>query len=511
MQTILLDGRGALAEWRDAARGLLLSGIRPDRVEWRVRSGDAGLFDAAVPMPSAPPSPAPGQGTLSVPRAFMELAETVLCHRDVRRFALLYRVLWRLQTDRSLLATAVDEDMAVLRLMEKSVRRDSHKMKAFLRFKEVDADRDGRRRFVAWFEPDHFIVARTAPFFQRRFTDMDWLILTPKGTAAWDGRTLEVTDSAAKRPDLDDQTDELWRTYFRHIFNPARLKVKAMQAEMPKKYWKNMPEAALIPELIASAEARIGAMIEAEQKAPPVRHERRRPLGGPAPEAPRSPLESLAREVAACSLCPLHAHATQTVFGEGAPDASLVIIGEQPGDTEDLAGRPFVGPAGKVLDAALGKAGIARETVWLTNAVKHFKYEPRGKKRIHQRPNSGEIAHCRFWLQREIEAIRPRVILAMGATAVEALTERADAFPALKGRQVPLGAEAVLVVTVHPSYLLRLPDPEARAREQAGFEAMVALAGRLAAGDGTAGQGYSLSPAPGAGQSGTAWQDRRHE
>lgn len=505
MRTVLLDGRGAIAEWRDAARGLLLAGIPPERVEWRVRNGDAGLFDAGAAALADSPSGSPGQGTLSVPRAFLELAETVLCHRDVRRFALLYRVLWRLQNDRTLLSTAVDEDVAVLRLMEKSVRRDSHKMKAFLRFKEADADQDGRRRFVAWFEPDHFIVARTAPFFQRRFTDMDWLILTPRGTAAWDGRTLEVTDRAARRPDLDDATDELWRTYFRHIFNPARLKVKAMQSEMPKKYWKNMPEAALIPELIATAEARIGQMIEAELKAPPVRHDRRRLPVGPVAEAPRGALESLAREAAACTLCPLHAHATQTVFGEGPPDAALVIIGEQPGDTEDLAGRPFVGPAGKVLDAALASAGIRRETVWLTNAVKHFKYEPRGKKRIHQRPNSGEIAHCRFWLQREIETIRPKVILAMGATAVEALTERADAFPALKGRQVPLGEGAVLVVTVHPSYLLRLPDPEARSREQAGFEAMVALAGRLAAGV----EERTGLPAPDAGQSRDPWQDRR--
>lgn len=390
-------------------------------------------------------------------------------------------MLWRLQADRSLLANAVDRDMAVLHLMEKAVRRDSHKMKAFLRFKETTPAADGRRRFVAWFEPDHFTVARTAPFFQRRFTDMDWLILTPRGTAAWDGEQLEVTDQTARRPDLEDQTDELWRTYFRHIFNPARLKVKAMQSEMPKKYWKNMPEAALIPELIATAEARIGAMIEAEKSVPPVRHERRRPLPLAANDAPAGALDILARETGACTRCPLHAHATQAVFGEGPERAALLILGEQPGDTEDLAGRPFVGPAGKVLDAALGKAGIRRDKVWLTNAVKHFKYEPRGKKRIHQRPNSGEIAHCRWWLRREIETIRPKVILAMGATALEALTGRADAFASLKGQQVQLGEEAILVITVHPSYLLRLPDPLTRAREQAGFEAMVALAGRLAA------------------------------
>lgn len=478
MRTVYLTGRGDLAEWREAARALLLSRIPPEDIDWRLRSAEGGLFEEAAPVA---PAPVPGKA-LSVPRAFLDFAATVLCHRDPRRFGLLYRVLCRLQADRSLLANAMDEDMAILGLMEKSVRRDSHKMKAFLRFKETAAATDGRRRFVAWFEPDHFIVARTAPFFQRRFTDMDWLILTPKGTAAWDGTHLEVTDQTARRPDLEDQTDELWRTYFRHIFNPARLKVKAMQSEMPKKYWKNMPEAALIPELIATAEARIGAMIEAEQTQPPLRHERRRAMPLAANDAPAGALDILAREAGACTRCPLHAHATQTVFGEGPERAALLILGEQPGDTEDLAGRPFVGPAGKVLDAALGKAGIRRDKVWLTNAVKHFKYEPRGKKRIHRRPNAGEVAQCRWWLRREIEIIRPKVILVMGATALEALTGKGEAFAALRGQQVQLGEEAMLVITVHPSYLLRLTDPLTRAREQAGFEAMVALAGRLAAG-----------------------------
>lgn len=498
MRTVLLDGRGDVGEWRDQARALLLAGIPPEEVNWRVRSGAASLFEESPePVPRTGPAAA-----LVVPRAFLGLAEAVVCHADPRRFSILYRLLWRLQSDRSLMTTPTDQDMAVLQLMEKSVRRDSHKMKAFLRFKETTPAGNGRRRFVAWFEPDHFIVARTAPFFQRRFTDMDWLILTPRGTAAWDGERLEVTDRAARRPDLEDQTDELWRTYFRHIFNPARLKVKAMQSEMPKKYWKNMPEAALIPELIASAEARIGAMIEAEARQPPARHERRKPLAHSGADAPEAALERLAREAAACTLCPLHAHATRTVFGEGPDNARLLILGEQPGDKEDLAGRPFVGPAGKVLEAALQKAGIDRSAVYLTNAVKHFKYEPRGKRRLHRRPDSGEIAHCRFWLQREIETILPAVILAMGASAVEGLTGRADAFPRMKGRQVQLGPDAVLLVTVHPSYLLRLPDPEARAREQAGFEAMVALAGRLAR------EGGGLT-APDAGQSSAAWQDRR--
>ncbi|RIV13069.1 DUF4130 domain-containing protein, partial [Klebsiella pneumoniae] len=126
-------------------------------------------------------------------------------------------------------------------------------------FKEVPLQQDvvGRRRFIAWFEPDHFIVERKAAFFQRRFTDMDWLIVTPKGSARWDGETMQTSRMAAEKPDISDDTDELWRTYYANIFNPARLKIKAMTAEMPKKYWKNLPEADLIPDLILNAERRV--------------------------------------------------------------------------------------------------------------------------------------------------------------------------------------------------------------------------------------------------------------
>jgi DNA polymerase len=206
---------------------------------------------------------------MRVPPVFIELAEAVICHSDSARFGLLYRLLWRLQTDRRLLEVASDEDVSVARLMAKNVRRDAHKMTAFVRFKEVEAAAaNGRRKFIAWFEPDHHIVARKAPFFQRRFADMDWIIATPKGSAAWDGQKLTISTDPCEKPDLTDEADELWRIYFASIFNPARLKVKAMQAEMPKKYWKNLPEAALIPDLIAQAEAKVLEMAKRQASEP---------------------------------------------------------------------------------------------------------------------------------------------------------------------------------------------------------------------------------------------------
>lgn len=188
-------------------------------------------------------------------------------------------------------------------------------------------------------------------------------------------------------------------------------------------------------------------------------------------------LEAARAAVEDCRRCPLYGPATQAVFGEGPSEAGLMLVGEQPGDREDRQGRPFVGPAGQVLDAAMEKAGIDRDRVYLTNAVKHFKFTPRGKRRMHQRPDGGEIQACRFWLRLEQQFVRPRVVVALGATAARSLLERAGiTISRLRGTPIPLGDGMVLFVTNHPSYLLRLPDAEARARERAKFEADLVLA-----------------------------------
>ncbi len=264
---VRLEARGDFEEWRVAARDLLAQGIAPRDVDWGAGGGGCldGLFDDAPP-------PRKTEAAVTVPAAFLDVAADLVCHSDPARFALAYRLLWRLQGKRALLDIVTDPDVARAHLMRRAVHRDSHKMTAFVRFREVEAD--GRRRFVAWFEPDHYIVARMAPFFRRRFADMDWLIATPKGSAAWDGTDLRFTPEAAARPDLHDATDDLWRTYYASIFNPARLKVKMMQTEMPKKYWKNLPEADLIPQLIAGAESRVREMAEREAGPAPKFHER---------------------------------------------------------------------------------------------------------------------------------------------------------------------------------------------------------------------------------------------
>jgi uracil-DNA glycosylase len=181
-------------------------------------------------------------------------------------------------------------------------------------------------------------------------------------------------------------------------------------------------------------------------------------------------LKAVANEAASCTLCSLYRNATQTVFGEGTARARIMLVGEQPGDQEDVAGHPFVGPAGKVLDHAMAEAGLDRKKVYLTNAVKHFKNEPRGKKRLHKRPNRYEVEVCRVWLRQEISLVKPRLILALGVTAAVALAGRPVVLARERGKMIELADGQRGMVTTHPSSILRMPDQRAR---HAAFAALV--------------------------------------
>jgi uracil-DNA glycosylase family protein len=187
------------------------------------------------------------------------------------------------------------------------------------------------------------------------------------------------------------------------------------------------------------------------------------------PSNVRSAWEALFEEARRCTRCDLYKYATQTVFGEGPLNASIMFVGEQPGDQEDLAGRPFVGPAGALFDAALEKAGIDRSTVYVTNAVKHFKFVAKGKRRIHNKPDAGEISACRWWIEHERELIRPPVTVALGATAARSLIGRTVTIGKIRGEPLALEDGSECWVTVHPSSLLRMPDPEKRREGRALF------------------------------------------
>jgi probable DNA metabolism protein len=494
MRQITLAHASDYEGWRAAARTLAAAQVPPAQVAFTI-SGTADLFAA----PNTPP-PEPTRA-LTVPKAFLDLAQAVVCHSDPERFALLYIGLTRLADTRTLLEDAADPLIHRLHILAKAVRRDIHKMRAFVRFRELPQPEHDTPRFVAWFEPDHHIVRINAPFFQRRFTAMRWSILTPELCAHWDGEAASFTPGATRADAPEgDPLEATWATYYASTFNPARLKVNAMTKEMPKKYWKNMPETALVPGLIAGAQARMQGMIDASPQAPPASPEHLPRATGQDMQDLSSPvhgegggataggglaahttLAHLRAEAATCTRCPLWAPATQTVFGEGPADARLMFVGEQPGDQEDISGRPFIGPAGQMFDRALAAAGVDRTRAYVTNAVKHFKFIARGKRRIHEKPGTGEIEACRWWLDRERAALKPLITVALGATAARALTGRAVTIARERGRALTLADGSEAWITVHPSFLLRIEDKSAANEEFARFVAdLIAVRDRLA-------------------------------
>lgn len=482
MPTVTLQKPDDFAGWREEARRLAEARVPPDDVQWRFEGEGDDLFASSVGA-SSPDSTstshegkvAPGEGrlrTLRVPRRFIELAELAACHSDTDRFALLYRLLCRIQDESGLMEITTDDDVFRLERMARSIRRDIHKMTAFVRFKEV-ATATGPV-YLAWFEPEHHIVDRATSFFRDRFATMRWSIITPDRSVSWDLATLHYGPGGTKDDvPAEDATDEAWRTYYANIFNPGRLHIAAMKREMPQKYWKNLPEAQLIAPLIRTAGQQEAGMIAKPQSEEPKRAaiitRRVDQNREQAPADGSNALAVLRHEAESCQRCPLYRDATQTVFGEGLSSADLVFVGEQPGDKEDLTGRPFIGPAGAMFDKALDDAGIDRRRAYVTNSVKHFKFEPRGKRRIHKKPGIGEINACRFWLEREMEALRPNLTIALGATAIRSLTGENASVLASRGQVLASSFAGRVFVTVHPSFLLRLPDVESQKIEYGRF------------------------------------------
>jgi len=497
---VTLQGPADLEGFRKAARALVAQHMLPEQVSWH--SSDApvqdmfaqvegleGAAEATAAIHNAAFGKAPA---VSVPPEFLTLCETAILHSDPNRFGLLYRILWRLVHEPGLRHDALDPDMVKAQQLAQQVRRDMHKMKAFVRFRTVQDDTfrnnpEGGAMHVAWFEPEHHIVEAIAPFFARRFTQMRWAVLTPERSIEWDGAQLRFGPGAQKgdAPPAD-AGEQLWLTYYESIFNPARLKMKMMQKEMPRKYWHNLPEAGLISSLAASAHERSTRMVDEA----PAGMARRMPsikvlpVGAASSAAVHdgTPIRSMAKLREAtnhCRECPIGACATQAVCGEGPMGAKLMLVGEQPGDQEDLQGHPFVGPAGQLLDRALGELGIERKDVFVSNAVKHFKYELRGKRRIHKTPTQREAAACLHWLDDEIAMVQPGLLVALGATAARSLLGRAVPVMANRGQILERDDGRKVLVTMHPSALLRVPAEE-RAQAYAAWLADLSVLSKAA-------------------------------
>ena len=523
MKRILLEPE--FEAWREAAREALREGYRPEELD---------LQDATTPttleltLESSEVATGEAVGSPHVPKAFLEAAQFASAHRDPQRWNLLYRILYRLQTDRDLLHVEVDSDVAQLLRLEAQVRRDLHKMHAFVRFRMVlepgsamerpvvidepvlvSADPDAHHlvlatptpfgvsrsevprceptvesaaageggsceHFIAWYQPDHRILPLAAPFFRERFSIMRWTILTPDESVSWDPATKQLAFAAGlprESAPAEDELEDLWRSYYASIYNPARLNPRAMRGEMPVRYWKNLPEISLLPELITKSNTRVSAMVAVQQQ---------KPTAQPFVPAQHT-LSAIRTALPQCKGCDLYCHATQAVPGKGAARAALMLVGEQPGDQEDLQGEPFVGPAGKLLDRVMDELGIVRSEVFVTNAVKHFKYVQRGKFRLHQNPRMSEISACRPWLEAEIDAVKPQVVLCLGASAAKSLLGGTFALMRDHGkvRETPYARQ--VMATIHPSAVLRARDESSRKQLREFLAADLALAWQTAA------------------------------
>lgn len=439
----------SFGEWRAAARELIARGVAPADVQWQSAPGDSDLFSSTAQAidTSAPP--------LRLPRQLVELLESAACFNVADRWAFLYQVLWRWQQGQHDVISPADADGARLHGMAKAVRREEHDMHAYVRFRERE-ESQGAPRFVAWFEPVHEVLPQVARHFARRMGNISWMIATPTATMLWDGTTLHAGPALMRGPnDIDDAGEALWLTYYRSIFNPARLNADLLRSHIPSRFWKNLPEGAIVPAMIkgaANGERRTGQTASVGQRSGaamiPISAERAQPV------------REVSTTLDQCRRCELWKSATQAVPGVGPAQAQIMLVGEQPGDQEDLAGLPFVGPAGAVLTRAMREAGLARDSIYLTNAVKHFKWEPRGKRRLHKTPAQREIAACHDWLEQELASVQPQVIVALGSTALKSiLQDGAATMTPLIG--TPIQHDGRWVVTVyHPSYVLRAPDEE---------------------------------------------------
>lgn len=418
--------------WREKARQLLSRKIHFDEVEWTYDDNGMffGNFWEDVEVKEGP----------RVPKEFMELAISVSAFRDMSTWSLLYRSLYRLVYEENrLLENPLDSDVMEMQSRARLVSRDIHKMKAFVRFKEVQGEEGPV--YMAWHNPDHRIIRLAAPFFKDRFNGMKWVIMTEDETANWDGETLTFSPGVSKEEaPKDDEKEDLWKTYYRAIFNPARIKISAMKKELPVRHWKTLPESELITGLIQEAPNRLEEFYESQRKAPEVNF---------------GSLEELNVSLAKCRACGICEHATAPVPGQGMLNPKIMVIGEQPGNDEDLAGKPFIGPAGGVLNDALKRVSLDRIDMYLTNAVKGFKYIPKGHQRWHKGASISEITICKSWLKKEIELVKPETIVCLGRSAALSIGGKMVKIEDVRGRFFESAFAKKTIILPHPASILR--------------------------------------------------------
>jgi len=420
MQRVVLDSETDWDGWRRATRALVLAGIDPANVHWSIGHSSHALQE--------------GKGTFNVPKSLIEIASLAIQAREPERFGVLYGLVWRANHGDRPTEQSNDPDLRLACRLAHAVRAEAHRMRTHLRFMQIE-DSTGERA-LGWYAPAHYVLEANAQLIARRFPKHAFSIVTPERSAHWDGARL-LFGAGLRNPESDDTLSAWWDAHHAAVLDDAHEGC-------------SIPEAEDLDEVPHSPET---------PSADPVVL----PLS-----ADRDNLDA-AREASTCRRCALFEPATQTVFGEGPAGAQVMFVGEQPGDQEDVIGRPVVGAAGQMLDRAMEEAGIDRRTVYITNAVKHFKFTPRGRRRIHQSPDAEEIAICRFWLDVERVQLRPKLLVLLGGSGARAVLGRQVTISRERGRPFTAPDGQTVFVTVHPSYLLRIPDASAKAREYRAF------------------------------------------
>lgn len=426
--------------FKKAAAYSIKNKIAPHQITWKTECTDnLDLFGQGNSNSLFETS----SNSLDVRADYKKLAENVACAQESDKWHILYDLLFRLKfISPHTLEFFGDPVLQKALHYQKEVTREIHKLHAFVRFKKVGLEPN--ESYIAWFEPSHFVIEKGTPFFARRFGDRPWSIFTPYQSAHFIEGKLTFGPGIRKEEfSAIDQYDILWESYYRSIYNPARLNLKAMKNEMAVKYWKNMPEVTHLQRLIAETPNRLQKMNDKALKNLNIDES--------------WTLEQVYLDSLNCTACPIHEKATQTVFGKGPAVAPLMIVGEQPGDEEDLAGVPFVGPSGKMLEQWLSNFGMQTEQIYITNSVKHFKWEPHASgRRLHKKASTSEIGMCRPWLEAEIKRVKPRVLLAMGVTAALSTLGKLVKLQEVRGKAHWSDTyNCWIIPTWHPAAILR--------------------------------------------------------
>ncbi|NYH27025.1 UdgX family uracil-DNA binding protein [Paraburkholderia bryophila] len=474
----------SFAAWRRAARALLRQEIEPAQVEWVELASDAleGARSDAGQDTSSPAvtstsgttdttdisatavtgsSPTPNNtAPPAIPRELLARLKAAACYRAPDRWALLYRVLWRWTHGERQVIALDDPDGAQLAQRIQSVDHESEDLVTLTLFRRRDPSM-GLPEFVGWYEPHHDLLERAAAYFGKRMGDSTWMLATPQGAAFWNGMLLRIgrpaTEESAQTAHAlpagamageaitSEPTEALWLAYYASAFN-------AEPAPVPLRYWRTPAAGPPLPARLARERSRLGAQSAA------VTVPERAPIEY---SAVTPPLREPTGPLATCRRCALWRNAKQAVAGAGPARATLMVVGEQPGEYENQHGEPFGGPAGQLLDTVLARAGLERSALYLTYAIKHYKWETLDQQRIHRTPAPREVEACQYWLEQELTHIAPRVVVTLGATALKALTGAHVNLSEYLGQTIARDGR-LIVPTWHPSYALRTADAHLR-------------------------------------------------